>query len=293
MKKTLKVYYKGVCQNLKYYGDIEIDNIKETLREIFSIKENPNQMYFQDEDGDIIILNKNIPSDLSVFLYVKPDSIPKNPEHALEINRNVSENYNSSKFHWIIDPNGDTDHKNTNLENKYIYRNNSNDGHSLGNIRSSISFKTGVSFFVIRVSNFPHYSFLKVVDENKKVEFGKEYDINYTNIGLGATRSLDYVEPHKVYNIGVLINMINKFCIFYDYDKQQKLKCIKDSYTIYTRRDDKPASINIVKGEPLEGKILSDNVKLVAWIKNDAYKENSGMTILNEGCIPIPEWVKI
>jgi len=60
---------------------------------------------------------------LSVFLYVKPDSIPKNPEHALEINRNVSDNYNSSKFHWIIDPNGDTDHKNTNLENKYIYRN--------------------------------------------------------------------------------------------------------------------------------------------------------------------------
>lgn len=88
MKKTLKVYYKGVCQNIKYYGDIEIDNVKENLRDIFSIKENPNQMYFQDEDGDIIILNKNIPSDLSVYLYVKPDSIPKNTEQALEINRN-------------------------------------------------------------------------------------------------------------------------------------------------------------------------------------------------------------
>ena len=50
---------------------------------------------------------------------------------------------------------------------------------------------------------------------------------------------------------------------------------------------------NKPKGEPLEGKILSDKVKLVAWIKCDAVSENKGMTILNEGCIPLPDWLNI
>ena len=58
-------------------------------------------------------------------------------------------------------------------------------------------------------------------------------------------------------------------------------------------RDGKSVEINKPKGEPLEGKILSEKVKLVAWIKNDAVSENKGMTILNEGCIPLPDWLNI
>ena len=41
------------------------------------------------------------------------------------------------------------------------------------------------------------------------------------------------------------------------------------------------------------GKIRSDSVKLFAWLKNGGYDKENGMIILNEGCIPIPYWVKL
>lgn len=280
MKKTLNVYYKSICQKIKYYGDIDIQNTKELLKNIFNIKENPEQMFFQDEEGDPIIMNKNIPSDLSVYLYVKPDEFPKEPEKALQIDKKVVENFTGLKFHWINDRVGDPNHENTVILNKYIYKNKSSNGLSAGNVRSSISFTTGKNFFVIRVSNCPHYSYLKVVDEDKKVQFGNDYDIKYTNIGLGGSLSKEYIETNK------------KFCSFYDYDKQQKLACLYNS-TLMADVDGKTAEINKSKGEPLEGKILSEKVKLVAWIKNDAVDENKGMTILNEGCIPLPYWLNI
>ena len=292
MKKTLNVYYKGTCQKIKYYGDIDIANTKEILKNTLNIKENPEQMFFQDEDGDPIILNKNIPSDLSVYLYIKPDEFPKEPEKALQINQKVAENFIGLKFHWINDGIGDPNHENTIILNKYIYKNKSSSGLSAGNVRSSISFTNGKNFFVIRVTNFPHYSYLKIVDEDKKVEFGNDYDINYTNIGLGGSLSAEYVESNKVYNIGILIDMDKKFCTFYDYDKQQKLGCLHDVHSVIVR-DGKSVEINKPKGEPLEGKILSEKVKLVAWIKDDAVSENKGMTILNEGCIPLPDWLNI
>ena len=131
-----------------------------------------------------------------------------------------------------------------------------------------------------------------MVDEDKKVEFGNDYDINYTNVGLGGSLSEQYVETNKVYNIGILIDMDKKFCSFYDYDKQQKLGCLNDIH-LSTWRDGDMIQIKKSKGEPLEGKILSEKVKLVAWIKNDAFSENKGMTILNEGCIPLPDWLDI
>ena len=78
MKKTLNVYYKSICQKIKYY--IDIQNTKELLKNIFNIKENPEQMFFQDEEGDPIIMNKNIPSDLSVYLYKSLMNFQKSPK---------------------------------------------------------------------------------------------------------------------------------------------------------------------------------------------------------------------
>ena len=42
-----------------------------------------------------------------------------------------------------------------------------------------------------------------------------------------------------------------------------------------------------------EGKIKSDSVKIFGWIKGGDGNKKKGMTILNEGCIPIPDWVKL
>ena len=42
-----------------------------------------------------------------------------------------------------------------------------------------------------------------------------------------------------------------------------------------------------------QGKILTDSVMLNGWLKMGSCCQEQGMTILNEGCIPVPKWVKI
>ena len=43
-----------------------------------------------------------------------------------------------------------------------------------------------------------------IVDDGVKFHINNEYDIKYTNIGLGGLKSLDYVRSNEVYNIGIL-----------------------------------------------------------------------------------------
>ena len=133
---------------------------------------------------------------------------------------------------------------------------------------------------------------MNIVDEGVKFSINNEYDIKYTNIGLGGDKSMNYVRSNEVYNIGILIDMNKKRCVFYDYDKKEKIKCLKDTYSSVLR-DGKNEDINMKEGEPLEGNILSNSVKVIAWIKGESPDENSGISILNEGCIPIPDWVKV
>ena len=64
-------------------------------------------------------------------------------------------------------------------------------------------------------------------------------------------------------DIAIYIDMDMKKCRFYNYDKKTII---------------------------LSGKINSDSVKLYAWKKSGGCGKG-GMTILNEGCIPIPDWV--
>ena len=71
--------------------------------------------------------------------------------------------------------------------------------------------------------------------------------------------------------------MDNKKCIFYDYDKKTKNKILY-------------YNSNKESEEGLEAPILSRKVKLVAWLKR-GYLDEQEITILNEGCIPIPDWI--
>jgi len=47
-----------------------------------------------------------------------------------------------------------------------------------------------------------------------------------------------------------------------------------------------------LKITPMSGKIRDDGVKIVAWLKRGHISAERGITILNDGCIPIPDWVK-
>ena len=76
-KNEINVYYKGAHQKFKYYGPFEEISIKTTIRHFFRINEPIEKIYFQDEDGDIVILNEETPSGISVYLYVESDSLKK------------------------------------------------------------------------------------------------------------------------------------------------------------------------------------------------------------------------
>ena len=68
-KKELNIYYKGSKQKIKYYDSINEDQIKKTVKQIFKINEPLEQIFFQDEDGDILILNEhNINFIITIFL---------------------------------------------------------------------------------------------------------------------------------------------------------------------------------------------------------------------------------
>jgi len=97
-KNEINVYYKGVKQKIKYYGKFDESSIKSTIKQIFKIEEPLKQIYFQDEDGDILCLNDQTPSSISVYIYVEPDSVPKNSSIALKVEQKDA---NLIKFHWV------------------------------------------------------------------------------------------------------------------------------------------------------------------------------------------------
>ena len=277
-KKELNVYYKGAKQKIKYYGNLVESQIKSTVKQIFKIKEPLEQIFFQDEDGDIIVLNDQIPSGLPIHIFVEPDLYPENPSKEL----NIKEKVGLIKFHWIPEKNfgGTVNYNINNIFNKYLYTTvNDDDAHPPA--RSSCTFEKGIHFFVLRKPVLTFYSLLLITEESViPQEFGTEPSPKEIGILNG------YPEEQRgsndelfAINLGILIDMEKKKCIFYDYDKKTKRKIIYMS--------------NNKKMEGYEAPIDFQKAKLFAWIKRDVQNRGkTGITILNEGCIPIPQWVK-
>ena len=159
-RNEINVYYKGIKQRIKYFGNFNEKSIKSTVKQVFKINEPLEQIFFQDEDGDILALNEQTPSGISVYIYVEPDAIPKNPSNELKI-AETSENL--LKFHWVIENdielNGD---KNLNvIQDKYTYKTVNDDDIHPG-VRSSCSFEKGKYFFVLRKSRLGAYTALAI-----------------------------------------------------------------------------------------------------------------------------------
>ena len=274
-KKELNVYYKGCKQKIKYYDSINEEQIKKTVKQIFKINEPLEQIFFQDEDGDILILNEHIPSGLSIYIFVEPDSIPKNPSKELKI-ENKSD---LIKFHWILEKEtANADLLPDVIENKYIFKT-INGRYIHPYVRSSCTFEKGVHFLVIRTGRLGAYTLLCICEENKNTT----EEIYQNPIGIIDGSPDDWADDLFIFNLGILIDMENKKCIFYDYDKKIKKKIqykknLKEQYPYEAVYE---APINFEKA------------KIVAWIKEEGCEgDKTGITILNEGCIPIPDWVK-
>ena len=76
-KKEINVIFKSKTQKIKYYGSLDEDQLKRKIKHIFKIKESLDKIDFQDEEGDIILINNQIPSGLSIHVFIEQD-IPEN-----------------------------------------------------------------------------------------------------------------------------------------------------------------------------------------------------------------------
>ena len=257
INKKIIFNYKGY-QKIIIYNKFCEESIKKILKNYFSIEESIEQIFFQNKNEDILILNSNIPNNISVNLFVRKDIIPKYPTKALKISNNIKNQKSLLKFHWVIeDEERNEKYQNCIVNNKYTYKNiNCGDQHPSAN--SSVSFTTGTYFFVIRVGSFQAYERLAVINDDAK---------NFTYKTFIGFEYMHYIDHrYGTLDIAIFIDMDRKKCIFYDYEKKKIMT---------------------------QGKILTDSVMLNGWLKMGSCRQEQGMTILNEGCIPVPKWVKI
>lgn len=65
-QKTLHVYYKGSEQRTKLYDGTEEEKILKLIKRVFKITAPDERIYFQDENGDLLLLPTSFPKDLSI-----------------------------------------------------------------------------------------------------------------------------------------------------------------------------------------------------------------------------------
>ena len=90
MMKTLKIYYKGTCQEMVAADETDADQVFYELKKIFRIPEDLKNFFFQDSEGRIVIFPKKLPNELSLFLFVRSDSnLGSNSNNPQPINPNI------------------------------------------------------------------------------------------------------------------------------------------------------------------------------------------------------------
>jgi len=106
-EKSIKFYYNKKLKVIKFNWKFDLDSMKIILKSHFLIEESIDNIFFIDKEENILILNSNIPDNLTVNLYIRKDFTPKNPATALKISKNIISNNKSQKlllkFQWIME----------------------------------------------------------------------------------------------------------------------------------------------------------------------------------------------
>ena len=216
--KSIKFFYNNKYKTIKYYDKFDQESAKKVLKSFFSIEESIEQIFFQDEEEDILILNSDIPDNILVNLFIRRDVFPKNPSNTLKITSEIPKEKSLLKFHWVLDSEeGNLKFKNS-IVDKYIYRNTKYDVVHPA-VKSSVTFTTGIHFFVLRISTFTAYESLRIVDDTPTAyNWGIEYK---TSIGFLCEIHIDNLKYGQPFDMGILIDMDKKKCAFFDYDKKE------------------------------------------------------------------------
>ena len=88
-KKSIKFYYNNKLIKIKLEEKFNLVLLKKFLKSRFLIEEPIDSIFFIDEDEDILILNSNIPDNLTVNLFIRKDFIPKNPSSSLKLSKKI------------------------------------------------------------------------------------------------------------------------------------------------------------------------------------------------------------
>jgi len=224
-EKSIKFYYNKQLKVIKFLGKFDLDSVKKNLKSHFLIEESIDNIFFIDEEEDILILNSNIPDNLTVNLFIRKDFTPKNPGTALKISKNINSNNKSQKpllkFHWIMENEkmkklyGDLC-----IIDKYIYINTYRTS-SNPSVSSSSSFTVGTYFFVLRVGSFMAYESLAIVD-SETPDFDSGF-YSYNPKTFVGYRYMVNVDGHEAKDIAIYIDMEKKKCRFYNYEKKKLL----------------------------------------------------------------------
>ena len=109
--------------------------------------------------------------------------------------------------------------------------------------------------------------------------YNKEWNYKHNTIIGFSCNFHQYPRQYgKPLDVGILIEMKKKICSFYDYEMKKM---------ITTGHNYSPPKIT-----PISGKIRDNGAKIVAWLKRGHISAERGIAILNDGCIPIPDWIK-
>ena len=74
-QKYIIVNYKNISKKVTYFGDLDVKEFKNQVKELFEIYYTTEDLLFKTNSEDLIILNKNIPSFLELNLFVNDSKI--------------------------------------------------------------------------------------------------------------------------------------------------------------------------------------------------------------------------
>jgi len=250
--KKIDIYHKGIKQTIKVYDNTSEEDLINFVKKIFHLNVKNSQIFFQDEEGNFLLIPKIIPNGLKVYLYIEP-------EYNQDISQIKPNNSLLPGFKW--------DNTISNYDGKAKV---SNDGYVLGEkyqsagwtpVVSTTIYKTGKLFCKLNIREDVYqalgvcnlqYDGLKLHWDTPNVIAFDSDQVYYNN----SNNDNDFTKPYAF-----LLNMDKKKFIFYELKNDQYKMMISLSFNF-------------------------DEVKIYGWVKS------YGFSILEGGSSIIPDYLK-
>jgi hypothetical protein len=228
--KNIHVYYKAIKQTFSVADGVTEDELFNTLKRIFRISEPISEFFFQDGDGNILIIPHIIPDELRLNLLVRMSDFKAtkttkkftneycNVESPLEIAARGNESNEEiicsflslcqkeksillPGFNWITD---ESEKDSLTLENRRYMPLPMPIGTFSGGAMSNVVYSAGKLYFTIKIDVKEYYASFGYVASN--FQFNRKFPPpDHLTFGL------DYLEQDNVMKIfGVLLDMDHK-----------------------------------------------------------------------------------